>query len=147
MQTTLYRFAHGRLVPASGRAKEELRKAHLQDGDYVAVKLIKTRNPKLAGLAYVVFAKIGEAIGVSAAAVEAQIKLALGYVDLVERPDGRVEPSPKRLDFETVPDENDYREFWDQAVPLICERILPSMPDDEVEELLTIINGRADGMV
>lgn len=139
--TSLYEYRSGRLVPASGRAKEELREAHLQDGDLVAVKVIKSRNPKLCGLSQVVFARIGEAVGLSGAAIEAQLKLATGFVDVVEKADGTRELSPKRMDFDSVPDEKEFRRFWQEAEVVICERILPAMDAQTRIEIFGILNG------
>lgn len=145
MNTALFMYDHGRLKPASPRAKEELRQSRLKDGDLVAVKIIKSRNPKLCGLAQVVFDKVGEAIGVSAAAVEAQLKLALGYVDVVEKADGSRELSPRRMDFESVPDEVEFTRFWQEAEALICEKLLPSIDANTREEIFGILEGRGNG--
>lgn len=142
MTTSLFEYRNGRLAPASGRAKEELRQARLKDGDFVAVQIIKSRNPKLCGLAKLVFARIGEAIGISGAAVEAQVKMATGYVDIIEKADGTREPSPRRLDFDAVPDEKEFRQFWQEAEAVICEHILPNISARTRNEIFGILEGR-----
>jgi len=134
--------ARGSLHPANGRAKEDLRALNLGPGDFVSVKVLRSRNAKLCALANMVIAKLAEGLGVPSETVKTKLKLALGYTDLIERKDGSIEQRARGMAFDQMEDEDDFIEFWRAAEALICGSLLPILDDDAAEEVLRVMNGR-----
>ncbi len=77
------------------------------------------------------------------ATITSRLKIALGYADFVQKPDGSIEPKPHSFSFEDMADEDDFREFWRACEVAICENLLPELPDDESEAIRKIMQGRA----
>jgi hypothetical protein len=127
------------LFPANARTKHQV--ARLKTGDLVNGKVIKSRSPELNAATHVVLAHVAEGLGVPIEKLKTELKKALGYVDLVQRSDGTIEPSPHRLDFEKC-DEEDFREFWNHAEPLLGELVAQMPVDAERDRILDLMEGR-----
>jgi hypothetical protein len=127
------------LVPANARTKHAVGK--YKTGDLVNGKIVASRSPELNAATHVVLAQVAEGLGVPVSKLKTELKKALGYVDLVQRSDGTIEPSPRSLDFEHA-DEDDLLEFWNHAQPLLAE-LVASLPDEpERERILGLMQGR-----
>lgn len=131
----------GRLAPASLRSQEDMRTLRLRPGDLVSVQIIRPRNPKLSALANAVLSKLAEGLGVPTETVKTRLKIALGYADLIEKPDGTIEQHARSLSFEDLPDEDTFIEFWKAAEQFVAE-LLPALEPADQREILTILEGR-----
>ena len=70
------------------------------------------------------------------------IKCALGYGETITLPDGRIVLSPGSISFSKM-DQNDFNAFYERAVRLITERILPGVDSTDLErEVEEILQGR-----
>lgn len=72
----------------------------------------------------------------------AAITVALGHGETVMLPDGRTIIIPKSISFAKM-DQTEFNEFYDGAVRLILEKIIPGVNREELErEVLEILEGR-----
>ena len=134
--------SRGSLAPATARTKEALRSLRLGPGDFVTVQVMRARNAKLCSLAHVVIAKLAEGLGVTSEAIKTRLKLELGYFDLVQMQDGKVEHRVSSLGFDEMLDEDSFAEFW-RAAEVLVANILPELEPSEQDEILAIMQGRA----
>jgi hypothetical protein len=127
------------MLPMDTRARDIM--ATLKPGDRVLVKVHRARNPEHNALAHVVFDRIAKATGHSIDEVKLFLKAATGRVDFVRLPNGKVIAAPRSLKFESM-SQDEFQQFWDECLPIICEQILPDLPKREFEELREIIAGK-----
>lgn len=137
----LFSVAKNALVPMDGRGREMFGPAGLHIGDRVIVKIHRARNPEFNALAHAVFERIGNAIGQPMEVVKLWIKWETGRVDLVRLPTGKHIPNPRSVAFESM-DENEFRDFWNDAWPIIAEKILPGIPEHDFQEIRNIVDRR-----
>jgi hypothetical protein len=135
----LFTYARGGFYPANGRTQETVRARQFKPYDLVSAQLLTARNPKLNALVQAVLAHLAEGFGVPTETIKTKLKLALGYVDLVDH-GGRIEQAPRSFRFEDM-DEDAFVEFWRAAEVLVTERLLPELADDEQDQIVEILNG------
>jgi Protein of unknown function (DUF1367) len=126
------------LLPNDKRAHDLL--ARLNCGDRVLVRVHRARNPEHHNLAWAVWDRIGAARGVPGEVVLSWLKLATGRVDWLKLPNGRLCPQPQSIAFESMSQE-EFQAFWDEAWPIICEYILPDLPQEEFDKLVNMVAG------
>lgn len=124
------------LLPADGRAHEIM--GRLKPGDRMLLTVHRARNPEHNALAHVVFEKIGEAIGSPMEVVKLWLKWETGRVDLIRLPNGKHMPNPRSFSFESM-SQDEFQAFWDEAWPIISEKVLPRLPRELFEELRSIV--------
>ena len=127
------------LVPADSRAKI-ITDAMAPDGKGL-MWVHNARWPEHHNLAWLVFDKIGEAIGKPGENIALWLKYETGRFDYVALPDGRVVEHPHSLKFESM-SQAEFQRFWDDALEIIKEKILPNISAEKFEEIRTMINGR-----
>lgn len=123
-RTVMMRRTETGLVPASRDAREAL--AKIAPGKQVLVKVHSARNPAHHRLLWALLTKTVEAGAPfpTPDALLVALKLALGYADVVRLPTGATVPVPRSISFVSMSQE-DFRGFFDAAVDLICQRVLP----------------------
>jgi Protein of unknown function (DUF1367) len=126
------------LLPNDKRAHDLL--AGLNSGDRVLVRVHRARNPEHHRLAWLVWDRIGAARGVPGALVLSWLKVATGRVDWVQLPNGKLWPKEQSIAFESM-SQQEFQAFWDEAWPLICEYILPDLPQEEFDVLVNMVAG------
>jgi hypothetical protein len=145
MRPGLFIHRSGTIAPANLRTKEAFREFGLKEGQLVTAQVMRARNPKLNALVQVVLTQLADAFGVTTETVKARLKIALGYADFVEKPDGSIEPKPHSFNFEDMADEDEFREFWRACEAAICANLLPELPGDDAQAILAILNGGSNG--
>lgn len=134
----LFKVVPRGLVPANTRTQDAHRT--LPAGDLVSAKVLRERTPQATAKANAVFAHLGHAFGVPAERVKTELKRALGYVDLVQQPDGQVVPAPRSMAFDAM-DGDEWDVFWREAEAALCQVVLPGMPDGVRQAIYDILNG------
>ncbi len=124
------------LLPNDTRAHEIMHQ--LKPGDRVLMTVHRARNPEHNALAHVVFQRIADAIGKPMEVVKLWLKWETGRVDLVELPTGKHIPNPRSFKFESM-GQDEFQAFWDEAWPIIAEKVLPNLPRETFEELRAIV--------
>ena len=134
----LFLVTNGALLPADDRGRDMLK--DLKMGDKVLVKVHRARNPEHNALAHVVFDRIAKAIGQPMDVVKLWLKWETGRVDLVKMPNGQHIPNPRSLKFESM-SQDEFQSFWNDAWPIIGEKILPNIPEKDFQEIRDIFAG------
>lgn len=132
----IFTVAKGALLPADDRAGSLISGSKI--GDKVLVKVHRARNPEHNALAHVVFDRIAKAIGQPMDVVKLWLKWETGRVDLVKMPNGTFIANPRSLSFESMSQE-EFQSFWNDAWPVIGEKIMPGLPEKEFAEIRAIV--------
>lgn len=135
------RSINGDFIPYDERAMEITISCPV--GKKVLMRVHKARNPEHNGLAHAVFQKIAQAIGQPLDVVKLWLKWETGRVDLVKMPNGRRIANPRSFAFEAM-SQDDFQAFWNDALPIIAEKVMPQMPQEVYEELRRMISGNAN---
>lgn len=136
----LFTVGKGALLPADERGSSLMNE--LKVGDKVLVNVHRARNPEHNALAHVVFERIGLAIGQPMDVVKLWLKWETGRVDLVKMPNGKFIPNPRSMSFESM-SQDEFQKFWDEAWPVIGEKIMPNIPEKDFREIRDIVTGKA----
>lgn len=128
----------GVLLPLDDLARGLVGK--LKTGDRVLVKVHRPRNPDHHRLAFAVLQKIASAKGETVETVLTWLKVALGRVDFVMLPSGKTVACPQSISFSAM-SQDEFQRFWNEALPLITEHILPGLTVPDYEEIRGIIGG------
>lgn len=126
------------LIPFDQRAVEIMER--LAPRQRVMLQVHTARYPEHHSLAWTVFQRIGEAIGEPAEIVAAFIKKETGRFEWMKLPDGTVIPVLQSIAFESMSQE-EFQRFWDDALVVITEKLLPGIPEKEYREIRDIITG------
>lgn len=132
----LFSVARGALLPMDERGKDLM--GELNVGDKVLVKVHRPRNPEHNALAHLVFGRIAKAIGQPMDVIKLWLKYETGRVDLVKMPNGKFMPNPRSLSFESM-SQDEFQSFWDEAWPVIGEKIMPKIPEKDFQEIREIV--------
>src|SRR5215831_7803142 len=134
MSEGIFNVTETALVPLDARAKELCRTFNYRKDNRPVMVTIRTpRNPRFSSMAHVVFSKLANGLGVPMEAIKAFLKEQTGRFDLVKMPDGTVIKLRHSTKFESM-DENEFRAFWDDALPVVYE-MLGKMPSKEYQEI------------
>jgi len=135
MTTLLCRKHFGALRPADGNAEEALRK--LPADQTVRVEVRRMRNPRqhrlywsLIGLVYEHQTRYATRDQLHQA-----IKVAVGYYDEIPKRDGQVIAVPHSIAFGNMA-QDQFEEFFDSVVRLVCTKIMPGTNDSELRREL-----------
>lgn len=138
----IWRVTEAGLVPADDEARECM--AALKAGQRVFADVHRPRNIDHHRWFFALLHKIAEAKGETPETVLTWLKVAMGRVDFVRLPSGKVVAAPQSVAFASM-DQREFARFTDEAVRLVCQHILPGVSDAalraEVDEMLG--NGRA----
>lgn len=127
------------MLPSDDRGSSLMKE--LNPGDKVLVNVHRARNPEHNALAHVVFERIAQAIGQPMDVVKLWLKWETGRVDLVKMPNGTFIANPRSLKFESM-SQQEFQSFWDDAWPIIGEKILPNIPEKDFLEIREIVGGK-----
>lgn len=127
------------LEPANPDSADMLEK--IKVGERVLVKVHRPRSIDQHRLFWSLLTKVAEASEFETPErLLVALKLALGRYDLMKLPSGKVVPAPHSISFGSMPQEQ-FRRFFDDAVRLICEHILPG---SNFEELAADVHAMLD---
>jgi Protein of unknown function (DUF1367) len=129
----------GAVTPFDSRAEEIIGSIAL--GQKVLMYVQTARYPEHHSLAWAVFQRIGEAIGEPAEVVAAFLKKETGRFDWMRLPDGTVLPVLHSIAFESMSQE-EFQKFWNDALVVIFEKLLPDIPEKGYREIMDIIEGK-----
>jgi hypothetical protein len=118
--------------------------AEMMRKDYhkpVFLTLRTARNPEFSAMAHVVFSKLADGLGVPMDAIKNYLKEQTGRYDLVKMPDGGVVKLRKSVRFSAMT-EPEFRAFWDEALPIIFEKLLGRVKSKEYQEILDVLDGK-----
>ena len=135
----VFNVGKGALLPSDERARDLMRA--MKTGDKVLVKVHRARNPEHNALAHVVFQRIADATGMTMDAIKLWLKWETGYVDIVAMPNGKRIAAPRSLKFESM-SQDEFQSWWDEALPIINEKVMGKLPPKEFEEIRRIIAGK-----
>lgn len=128
------------LVPKDERAHTIQGKLKL--GSTVLVTVHLARNPQHNALAHKIYDLIADAKGVPPERVKFWLKYETGHVEFEQMLDGKWGMREKDFSFESL-DQEAFQDFWNHAVSIISERLLPDAPPEVYEEIRRIIAGGA----
>lgn len=137
----IFTCGKGALLPTDERARAIVDK--LKVGQKVLMEVDCARYPEHHRLAFAVFQKIADATGYPVEAVILDLKRFTGYADYVMTPSGKTFLCPRSLKFSAM-NQDRFQQWWNDALEVIKERILPDLPQREFEEIRSIIVGRAE---
>jgi hypothetical protein len=112
------------------------------DGKPVFFTVRTARNPEFSALAHLVFTKLADGLGVPMDAVKNYLKEQTGRFDLVKMPDGSVIKQRHSVSFSAMSEE-DFRAFWNDALPIILEKLLGGVRSKEYREICDILEGKS----
>lgn len=133
----LFQIRHPQTLVARSNATLDML-ARVPDGRLVNGRIDLPRNPKFNALAHAVFHRIAKGTGHTIETVKMHLKAATGRVDLIALPDGRLALHGHPMDFGNM-GEQEFRDFWDEALVFIFTEILPNCPRDvqrEIEDMV-----------
>ena len=137
----LFRVTSEGFVPFDRRSRDLHSKlARRDDGKPVFLTVRTARNPEFSALAHVVFGKLAKGLGVPIEVIKAYIKEQIGLYDLVRLPNGTVIKMRHSVAFSAMGEEQ-FREFWKYAQPVIFEKLLGGVRSKEYDEIVAIIEG------
>ncbi len=137
--TGIFVAGKGVMLPQDERARNILGK--LSPGDKVLVHVHKARWPEHNRLAWLFFTRVGEAIGKTPRQVATWLKVVTGRVDFIEMPNGKVVAAPQSISFESM-GQDEFQRFWDEAVAIVCEHILPGTAPEAFDDIAALIAGK-----
>jgi hypothetical protein len=111
------------------------------EGKPVFMSVRTARNPEFSALAHVVFSKLADGLGVPMDAIKNYLKEQTGRFDLVKMPDGSFIKLRKSVRFSAMSEEQ-FRAFWDEALPIIFERLLGKVKSVEYRDIVDILDGK-----
>lgn len=138
--TAIFSVTKNALLPLDDRARELMAKLKL--GDKVLVKVHRPRYIEHHRLTMSVLNKIADAKGVPVETLLTWLQVAMGRVDFVKLPNGKVVASRQSIAFASM-DQTEFQRWWDEAWRLISEHILPGV-DQKVFDEITGIVGEKD---
>lgn len=103
----------------------------------------KARYPEHHRYAFAVLAKIGDAMGLPAETILLWLKYETGRCDWIRMPDGRTVEHPQSIAFESM-DQKEFQKFWDDALVVIKDKVLPRVPQEVYDEIVAMISGKVD---
>lgn len=107
----------------------------------VFMQVRTARNPEFSALAHMVFSKLADGLGVPMEAIKAYLKEQTGRFDLVKMPGGNVVKMRHSTSFDAMSEE-EFREFWNDCLPVIFEKLLGKVNSKEYREIVDLIEGR-----
>lgn len=135
MAAVLMQKHFGSLRPVDEAGEEVMRR--LAVGDVVRVEVRRPRNlphlRKFYALMNLIFANQERYQSLDEMVMA--IKLAVGHVRLIQLPNGDVVRLPASIAFDAL-DQHGFDEFYERVVKLVCERIVPNLPEDELRAQL-----------
>jgi len=117
------------LKPVDEAARETF--AALKAGQDVLAAVHRPRHIEHHNWFMAMLQKVAEAKGETQDYLLAQIKIALGLVDFIRMPSGKVVAALRSVSFESM-DQAEFAEVSVAAVRLICEQILPGLEPSEL---------------
>lgn len=134
----------GGFTPYDENARKVLNKLLLKHADRPVFMSVRTaRNPEFSAMAHVVFGKLADGLGVPMDAVKQFLKEATGRFDVVRMPNGTLQKLHHSVSFESMTEEQ-FRAFWNDALPIILERLLGGVRSDVYDDIVNIISGKGD---
>lgn len=123
--------AAGSLIPQDERAKTIV--DGCENGKRVLMWVHKARNPEHHRLAWGVFSKIGNAMGIAPESILLWLKYETGRIDYIETPSGIIK-HPQSIAFESM-GQVEFSAFWNEAEKIIKEKLLDKLPSEVFLEL------------
>jgi hypothetical protein len=118
------------LVPRGSVSAARIAKIPL--GEDVEVQIIRGRSLPQLRLFWAILRHVAEATQwESAERLLVALKLRLGKYDLMKMPNGKVVPVPDSISFRAMT-QDQFQEFMDKAIALICAEILPGMDSERL---------------
>jgi hypothetical protein len=137
----LFKLTSSGFVPCDDRAREIhgtlVRK---QYGKPVFMTVRTARNPEFSAMAHVVFTKLANGLGVDMEIIKIFLKEQTGRFDLERLPNGTVIKRHHSVAFSAMSEEQ-FRAFWDAALPIIFEKLLGGVKSAEYQEIVDILAG------
>lgn len=130
------------MMPVDKRAKEIVAEL-LRRGTKTLMWAHTARHPEFHRYSWAVIGTIAEATGFSKESVYTFLKRETGRFDWVRMPDGSTERQYHSADFESMSQE-DYQEFWNDALVVVREQIIPDISDEDYNRLRDMIAGKVD---
>lgn len=127
------------LLPADARAVTIMQE--IGENKRALIHVHTARYPDHHRFAFAVLQKIGDAIGKPVEVVLLWIKHETGRCDYVRMPDGTTVLSPQSIAFESL-DQKEFQDFWNDAMVVVKEKMLPHMDDKAYEELRDMLAGK-----
>ncbi len=115
----------------------------LEIGSRVLCWVHKARYPEHNALAWSIFTKIGEPLGLPPESIYLWLKHETGRVDLIKMPDGSIKENPQSLAFESM-GQAEYQQWWNEALVVIKEKIIHRLPQEVYLELREMMIGKTD---
>ena len=118
----------------------------IKNGAEVIVTVNRPRNPKHHRLFWAMLNKVVEQLDENQRllyptpeSLLAGVKIALGYYDMVRSLDGMPLPVLKSTNFESM-SQDEFRRFFNQAMDLILDRLLPVDEEDLRREIAAMVS-------
>jgi hypothetical protein len=127
------------LHPADDLAAEDVRK--LKADKPILVECRHPRSLQHHRLFFAMLRKVAQSTPtpLSEHALLSWIKVETGHVDVLPLGFGQTYMAPASIAFDKM-DQAEFREFFDRAVQLICERVVPSLDSHAAAELLAMLD-------
>ena len=130
------------LIPVDERAEEIV--AEMYGKQKPALVWVHTaRYPDHHRFAFAVLQKIAESIGQPVELVLTWLKRETGRFDFIRLPDGTTEKHYHSISFASMSQE-DFQSWWNDAMTVIREQVLPNAPEAVYQELREMLAGKVD---
>lgn len=139
-KTAIMRKQMGSLVPMDSQG-EDLLKA-IQQGVDVKVTVTQSRNIKAHRLYWKMCGMVAQNTddGWTDQNVSDLLKIATGHYSVTKGRQGQEYKIPKSIDFASMGQE-EFGPFLDRCIAMVCERIIPGLPESEFRRELETITG------
>lgn len=112
----------------------------IKPDEKVLVTVHRARYPEHHRLVMAVVSKIAEAMGVAHNVILLWLKWETGLIDIVELPNGMRCHDPRSISFESM-GQDEFQEWWNDALIVIKEKMLPKLNAREFRQVRDIITG------
>ena len=126
------------LVPAHDEGRAII--SRLKEGERVLLHVDRVRYPDHHRLAFAVFQELADAMGMPVDKVVLWLKWETGLVDVVLLPNKKVIAEARSISWEAM-GQDEFQEWWNEALTVIKEKMLPEVDRRHFEKIRDIIVG------
>jgi hypothetical protein len=118
------------LLPADDDAAARIAKLPLTD--LIPARIMRGRSLQQHRLFWKLLQVVAEASQFETAErLLLALKIRMGFYDLCRLPSGKTVPAPRSIAFDALP-QDEFRDFFDRAVALVCSEVLPDTNREEL---------------
>lgn len=112
----------------------------LKEGERVLLHVDRVRYPDHHRLVFAVFGELSKATGIPVDTIILWLKWETGLVDVVRLPNKKVIAEARSISWESM-GQDEFQEWWNDALMVIKEKILPKVPRRNFEQIRSMITG------